>query len=279
MLKPLLMCRDFLRSNRLPQLIASEIKSVRTFQSKFAEMNDQASLNSAKVLVARTAVDQWITEETKIVGIGSGTTIVFAVERLAERVWKEGTLADMICVPSSFQARQLILEHNLTLGDLDRNPLIDVYLDGADEVDSKMVLIKGGGGCLMQEKIVASCAKKTIIMGDYTKKSLRLGEQWCKGVPIEVIPMAHVPVKLKIEALFGGEAHLRLALKKAGPIVTDNGNFLLDWKFVTKREYDWDEVNRTIRMIPGVMETGLFVDMATKCYFGMADGTVTSQTK
>lgn len=279
MLKPLLLYRDFLRSNHLPKLITSEIKLLQTYQREFGKMNDKASLDAAKILVARTAVDQWVTEDTKIVGIGSGTTIVYAVERLAERVWKEGALADMVCVPSSFQARQLILNHNLNLGDLDRNPKIDVYLDGADEVDSKMVLIKGGGGCLMQEKIVASCAKNTIIMGDYTKKSLRLGEQWCKGIPLEVIPMAHVPVKLKIEALYGGEASLRLALKKAGPIVTDNGNFLLDWKFVAKREYDWDEVNRTLSMIPGVMETGLFVDMATKCYFGMADGSVTAQSK
>jgi len=242
-------------------------------------MDDKIALDKAKNLAAQAAVDQWVTEETKVVGIGSGSTIVFAVERLAERVWKEGALADMICVPSSYQARKLILDHNLTLGDLDRNPKIDVYIDGADEVDSHMVLIKGGGGCLMQEKIVASCAKKIIIIADYTKKSLRLGEQWCNGIPIEVAPMAHVPVKLKIEELFGGQAMLRIALKKAGPIVTDNGNFLLDWKFLAKREYNWDEVNRAISMIPGVLETGLFVDMASKCYFGMADGTVKAQNK
>ncbi|KAH8418346.1 hypothetical protein KR222_002649 [Zaprionus bogoriensis] len=242
-------------------------------------MTEKIALDAAKVVAARAAVDHWITEETKVVGIGSGSTIVFAVERIAERVWKEGGLVDMICVPSSFQARQLILDHNLNLGDLDRNPKIDVYIDGADEVDSHMVLIKGGGGCLMQEKIVASCAKNVIIIADYTKKSLRLGEQWCKGIPIEVAPMAHVPVKLKVEALYGGEAKLRTALMKAGPIVTDNGNFLLDWKFVAKREYDWEEVNQAIIMIPGVMETGLFVKMATKCYFGMADGSVAAQSK
>ncbi|ALC41347.1 Rpi [Drosophila busckii] len=243
------------------------------------DKGDKIALDEAKKMAAYAAVDQWITEDTKVVGIGSGSTIVYAVERLAQRVWKEGQLGDMICVPTSFQSRLLILDHNLNLGDLDRNPFIDVCIDGADEVDSQMVLIKGGGGCLMQEKIVASCAKTFIIVADYTKKSLRLGEQWCKGIPIEVSPMAHVPVKLKIEALFGGEAELRMAFRKAGPIVTDNGNFLLDWKFVAKREYDWDEVNRVITLLPGVLETGLFVNMAIKSYFGMADGTVKVQNK
>ncbi|XP_034105154.1 ribose-5-phosphate isomerase [Drosophila nasuta] len=281
MLKPLLLYRGFL-TPQLPHLISFGINSAQAstlFRRNYCKMDDKIALDAAKSAAAQAAVDQWVTEDTKVVGVGSGSTIVFAVERLAERVWKEGALADMICVPSSYQARKLILDHNLTLGDLDRNPKIDVYIDGADEVDSHMVLIKGGGGCLMQEKIVASCAKTVIIIADYTKKSLRLGEQWCKGIPIEIAPMAHVPVKLKIEALFGGEASLRIALKKAGPIVTDNGNFLLDWKFLAKREYNWDEVNRAISMIPGVLETGLFVDMASKCYFGMADGSVKTQNK
>ncbi|TDG49373.1 hypothetical protein AWZ03_004241 [Drosophila navojoa] len=242
-------------------------------------MDEKIELDAAKRLAAETAVDQYVTEDTKVLGIGSGSTIVFVVQRLAERVWKEGTLSELICVPSSFQARQLILDHNLTLGDLDRNYKIDVYIDGADEVDSSMVLIKGGGGCLMQEKIVASCAKTVVIVADYTKRSLRLGEQWCKGIPIEVAPLAYVPVKHKIEELFGGEAQLRIALKKAGPIVTDNGNFLLDWRFVAKREYDWNEVNTAITLIPGVLETGLFVNMANKCYFGMANGTLKVQSK
>ncbi|XP_033252292.1 ribose-5-phosphate isomerase-like [Drosophila miranda] len=175
--------------------------------------------------------------------------------------------------------RPTTFDYNLNLGSVDRNPIIDVAIDGADEVDSNMVLIKGGGGCLLQEKVVASCAKKFIVVADYTKKSLHLGEQWCKGVPIEVAPMAQVPIKLQIEAMFGGEVVLRMAKVKAGPIITDNGNFLLDWKFVGKREYNWDEVNRAITMIPGVLETGLFVDMAHKCYFGMVDGSVKAQSK
>lgn len=86
--------------------------------------------------------------------------------------------------------------------------------------------------------------------------------------------MAYVPIKNKIEKLFGGELKLRMAVAKAGPCVTDNGNFLLDWFFEGSAETDFDKINRTILMIPGVIDTGLFIRMATKAYFGMPDGSV-----
>lgn len=233
------------------------------------------SLNEAKRIAAYKAVDEWIRRDTKVVGIGSGSTVVFAVDRLAERVKKEGL--DIVCIPTSFQARQLIVEHNLTLGDLDRFPKIDCAIDGADEVDADKVLIKGGGGCLLQEKIVASCAKRFVIIADYTKNSQKLGEQYKKGIPIEVVPLGYVPVKAKIEESFGGEAKLRMAVSKAGPCVTDNGNFILDWHFDAKKTFDWAKMNAYLNQIAGVVETGLFVGMATKVYFGMSDGSVKEQ--
>ncbi|MGH0172041.1 UNVERIFIED_CONTAM: hypothetical protein FKN15_062548 [Acipenser sinensis] len=104
------------------------------------------------------------------------------------------------------------------------------------------------------------------------KDSKALGEQWKKGVPIEVIPMAYVPVTRTIARRFGGVVVLRMAVSKAGPVVTDNGNFILDWKF--DEVHDWKSVNTAIKMIPGVVETGLFVEMAERVYFGMEDGTV-----
>lgn len=125
-----------------------------------------------------------------------------------------------------------------------------------------------------QEKIVASCADKLIIIADHTKNSKHLGQQYKKGVPIEVAPMAYVPIKARIEAKYRGTLKLRMAVAKAGPCVTDNGNFILDWFFPVEPQLDWDVVNRELMMIPGVMETGLFVKMATKAYFGMDDGSV-----
>lgn len=127
-----------------------------------------------------------------------------------------------------------------------------------------------------KEKIVASCAEIMVVIADYTKNSEKLGQQYKKGIPIEVVPMAYIPIKSKIESKFGGVAVLRMAVAKAGPCVTDNGNFILDWKF-TNPDVNWEEVNRDLLMIPGVVETGLFVKMASKAYFGMSDGSVTEQ--
>uniref|UniRef100_A0A7M4DUU8 Ribose-5-phosphate isomerase n=2 Tax=Crocodylus porosus TaxID=8502 RepID=A0A7M4DUU8_CROPO len=224
---------------------------------------------AAKRQAARAAVDGHV-QNNQVLGIGSGSTIVHAVHRLAERVQQENL--NIICVPTSFQARQLILQSGLTLSDLDRHPELDVAIDGADEVDSDLNLIKGGGGCLTQEKIVAGYAKCFIVIADYRKDSKNLGERWKKGIPIEVIPMAYVPVTRALEKKFGGVAELRMAVSKAGPVVTDNGNFILDWKF--DMVHKWKDVNTAIKMIPGVVETGLFINMAEAVYFGMEDGSV-----
>lgn len=232
------------------------------------------SLNEAKKIAAFKAVDHWVKPNTAI-GVGSGSTVVFAVERLAQRVKNEGL--HVVCVPTSFQARQLIVDNGLELGDLDRNPLLDCAIDGADEVDSDMALIKGGGGCMLQEKIVASCANNLVIIADYTKNSSKLGQQYKKGIPIEVIPMAYIPIKSRIEIAFGGVANLRMAVSKAGPCITDNGNFILDWQFDSNKDYNWDSVNKDLLQVPGIVETGLFVNMAKKVYFGMADGSVKEQ--
>ncbi|KAJ8389508.1 hypothetical protein AAFF_G00118980 [Aldrovandia affinis] len=231
--------------------------------------NSVTMAEEAKKRAGYAAVDNHV-QNNHVVGVGSGSTIVYAVDRLAERVRQEKL--NIVCVPTSFQARQLILQRGLTLSDLDRHPELDVAIDGADEVDSALTLIKGGGGCLTQEKIVAGCAKHFIVIADFRKDSKSLGQQWKKGVPIEVIPMAYVPVTRTIVRRFGGEVALRMAISKAGPVVTDNSNFLLDWKF--EKAYNWKEVNTAIKMIPGVVETGLFVGMAERVYFGMEDGSV-----
>jgi len=234
-------------------------------------------IESAKRKAAFAAVDKYI-HDGMVVGIGSGSTIVHAVDRLAQRV-KEEKWQRTICIPSSFQATQLINEHGLFLGDLTRYPEIDVAIDGADEVDANLQAIKGGGGCCTQEKIVASCAKQFVIVADHRKESQTLGQKWKAGVPIEVIPLAHVPVARRLTQQLGARsACLRMAgASKAGPVVTDNGNFLLDADFgeITQPH----ELNSKLLRIPGVVETGLFVDMAVTAYFGQADGSVTVRNK
>ncbi|XP_061781126.1 ribose-5-phosphate isomerase [Nerophis lumbriciformis] len=247
-----------------PRSHHNTLTSVRCAANSARSMAEEA-----KKLAAYAAVDNHV-QNNQVVGVGSGSTIVYAVDRLAERVRQEKL--NIVCVPTSFQARQLILQHGLVLSDLDRHPELDVAIDGADEVDADLTLIKGGGGCLTQEKIVAGCAKHFIVIADYRKDSKALGQQWKKGVPIEVVPMAYVPISRKIVQLFGGEANLRMAVSKAGPVVTDNSNFILDWKFVGAQK--WKDINCAIKMIPGVVETGFFVGMAERAYFGMEDGNV-----
>lgn len=116
-----------------------------------------------------------------------------------------------------------------------------------------------------------------VVVADYTKNSSKLGDQYKKGIPIEVAPAAYFPIKKKLEAELGGEFKLRMAVAKAGPVVTDNGNFILDWVNYDQ-SYNWSDINKRIKLIPGVVETGLFIKMAQKAYFGMADGSVKEQS-
>jgi len=229
------------------------------------------SVEAAKALAGAAAVNNHVTNTTKVVGVGSGSTIVYAVQRLAERVKEEGL--QLRCVPTSFQARQLILQHGLVLGDLEIEGRIDVTIDGCDEADKDLTLIKGGGGCQTQEKIVAEYSDTFIVIADYRKDSVKLGQAW-KYIPIEVVPMAYRPVMARLGDQLGGRAELRMAKAKAGPVVTDNGNLIVDWYWDQDREMNWREVNTTIQCMAGVVETGLFVGMADKAYFGMEDGSV-----
>jgi len=227
----------------------------------------------AKKKAGVAAVDEFV-KDGMVVSIGSGSTVVYAVNRLVERTKREGL--KVVCIPTSFQSIQLIVNGGLTLGDLSRYPKIDVDIDGADEVDENLNLIKGGGGCLLQEKIIASNSEKLVIVADYRKDSKILGEKWKKGVPIEVVSMAYVPLMKKM-AKMGGSPILRLAEKKAGPLITDNGNFILDVDF--GEISDPKMLNQRIKMLPGVVETGLFIEMAEKVYFGQKDGSLISRKR
>jgi len=230
-------------------------------------MND-TTIEQGKKNAALKAVDENI-EKDLIIGIGSGSTIVYAVNRIGE-LNKKSNL-NLTCIPSSFQARQLILENNLKLGSLEKYPEIDIDFDGADEIDKNLNLIKGGGGCLVQEKILASNSKKLIIIADYRKNSIILGEKWKKGLPIEVIPMAYFPLMSKFSRI-GGKPTLRMAQAKAGPLITDNNNFIIDVDFGIINNPQ--ELNVKLLALPGVVDTGLFLGMTTKAYIGQQNGDV-----
>jgi len=230
-------------------------------------------IEKGKKSAAINAVEENV-KKNMVLGIGSGSTVVYAVERIAEMNSKENM--NLKCIPTSFQSYQLIVEHDLTLVSLNQFPEIDLDIDGADEIDKDLNLIKGGGGCLVQEKIIASNSKKLVIVADFRKNSKKLGENWKKGVPVEIIPISYAPLMRKLKKL-GGTPTLRMAQAKAGPVVSDNGNFILDVDFGIINHPK--ELNIKMLTIPGVVDTGLFIDLASKAYIGKEDGNVLTLVK
>ncbi|MHA1940660.1 MAG: ribose 5-phosphate isomerase A [Candidatus Hodarchaeales archaeon] len=226
------------------------------------------NIENAKKAAANRAVRENV-KQNMVVGIGSGSTIVYVIESLKQFLSEKKF--QIICIPTSYQSKQLILDSQLTLGSLDQYPKIDLTLDGADEVDAELNLIKGGGGCLVQEKIVASNSEQLVIIVDWRKISTRLGENWRKGVPVEIIPISLIPM-IKKMTTFGGKAVLREGISKIGPAVTDNGNFIVDVDFGEIFEPRKLEVQ--LKSLTGVVDSGLFTDMVSKLYIGKKDNSV-----
>jgi ribose 5-phosphate isomerase A len=195
-----------------------------------------------------------------VVGLGSGTTVAFAIEALGKRVKDEGL--KIMGVPSSFQAFQLAVQHGIQVTSLDEHSVIDVTIDGADQVTPELYLIKGMGAALLREKIVAAASKYNIIIVDESKRVNVLGEN-NQAVPIEVLPFALALVKNEIAAL-GGTSIVREGKGKLGPIVTDNGNIIIDANFGLI--HNPQELSVKVKNIPGVIETGFFVGLTDLVY-------------
>lgn len=191
-----------------------------------------------------------------IVGLGTGSTTAYAIEYLGERL-RKGELKNIVGIPTSFQAEVLAKKYRIPLTSLDTVDRIDIAIDGADEVDPNKNLIKGGGAAHTREKVVDSLADLFIVVVDSGKLVDKLGSTFL--LPVEVIPMAVAPVMRSLEKL-GGKPELRMGVKKAGPVVTDQGNLVIDVKF--DRIDDPACLEKTINNIPGVLENGLFVGVA-----------------
>ena len=214
-----------------------------------------------KQAVAQAAVDK--IENGMILGLGSGSTAALMIEALGLKI-KAGEIKDVVGVTTSFQGEVLATQLGIPLKTLSSVSEIDLAIDGADEVDPNFQLIKGGGACHVQEKLVAAIAKKFIVVVDSSKivKKLNLEFQ----LPVEVLPSAWKQVQKKLEDL-GGIGSLRMAQKKAGPVVTDQGNLILDLKF--KNGIDKPEIiENQINNIPGVLENGLFINLADEVLVG-----------
>jgi ribose 5-phosphate isomerase A len=205
-------------------------------------------------------------KSNSIVGLGTGSTTAFAIEYIGKRI-AAGEITNIKGIPTSFQARVLAKQFGIPLTTLDEVDRIDIAIDGADEVDPQKNLIKGGGAAHTQEKVIDALAEQFIVVVDHTKLVDRLGSTFL--LPVEVIPMAVTPVMRAIEQL-GGKPQLRMGVKKAGPVVTDQGNLVIDVKFDSIPNPA--ELEKTLNNIPGVLENGLFVGVTDLVLVGEVQG-------
>jgi ribose 5-phosphate isomerase A len=213
---------------------------------------EQDPVKLMKQLVGFAAADR--VQSGTIVGLGTGSTTAYTIQALGDRL-KSGQLQDIKGVPTSFQSEVLAKQYGVPLTTLDEIDRIDVAIDGADEVDPHLNLIKGGGAAHTREKVVDYLATQFIVVVDSSKMVDKLGSTF--RVPVEVLPMAITPVTRAIEKL-GGKPELRMGIKKAGPVITDQGNMVLDVQFDNLDNPG--ELEKTLNNIPGVLENGLFVN-------------------
>ena len=200
-----------------------------------------------------------------ILGLGTGSTVEYALKKLGKMVVKG---LEIKGIPTSMHTRKMARECNIPLTTLDENPEIDLTIDGADEVDSRLNLMKGGGGALTREKIVAYHSKKEIIVIDDSKIVKALGIDF--PLPVEVIKYGWTSTKKILEKL-GCSVELRKIMDE--PYITDNSNYILDCDF--ERIGDPEQLEIDVNNIPGVVENGLFIGLADEVIVGSKQGIMT----
>jgi ribose 5-phosphate isomerase A len=225
---------------------------------------DNLEQEEMKKLAGEKALDH--IEDGMIIGLGSGTTVEYSLKKLAHLV-KDGL--NITGIPTSQHTKKLAKECNIPLNELDDTIEIDVTIDGADEVDSNLNLIKGGGGALTREKIIASHSKKVIIVIDESKVVKGLGADF--PLPVEIVRFGWSATKKVIEDL-GCTAELREYMEDE-PFITDNSNYILDCDF--GRINEPEILEKEINNIPGVVENGLFIGLADEVIVGSKQGIMT----
>ena len=204
-----------------------------------------------------------LVKDGQVVGLGTGSTTHYFIQRLGEKIKEEEM--EILGIPTSYQSLFLARESGITMTTLDEHN-VELAVDGADEVDPQFNLIKGGGAAHTLEKIVDSSAEKFIVIVDGSKLVDELG---AFPVPVEVIPQAFRVVAERLEDM-GGKPELRMAERKDGPVITDNGNFVLDIQF--NKISDPSALEIELNTIPGVVENGLFTGIVHEVIVGTQQG-------
>ncbi|MCR5723936.1 MAG: ribose-5-phosphate isomerase RpiA [Treponema sp.] len=228
-----------------------------------------------KVLAATTAVDTLISEgiiaSGMKLGLGTGSTALPAVKRIADRI-QDGTLTGIKAVATSFQTANCCQDWGIPVYSLNDRVIggkLDLTIDGADEVDPDCNLIKGGGAALLREKITAYNSARYVIVADESKSVQTVGTKF--PLPVEIIGEARLSVTQALEAM-GATCTLREGVRKCGPVITDNGNQILDclWKEPVRPA----EMEKAIKEIAGVVEVGFFTRLKPIVFIAHADGSV-----
>ena len=229
-----------------------------------------------KRLVGSYAVDRLVEEGLIFsgmkIGLGTGSTAMPAVERLAHHL-KSGTVKDIKAVSTSFQTTIACEQLGIPVYSMNAGVIggqLDLAIDGADEISPENHLIKGGGAALLLEKIVAYSARQFVVVADSSKDVAHLGTGF--ALPVEIIAEARCGLVRQLEAL-GASCTLREGLRKAGPVVTDNGNLILD--LLWKEPVDAAAMEDKIKALVGVVEVGFFTKNKPRCYIARSDGSVT----
>jgi ribose 5-phosphate isomerase A len=228
-----------------------------------------------KEAAGKAAVDDMVKNGMKL-GLGTGSTAIHAVRRVGELL-SQGTLCDICAFATSFQAEiecEKLRIPFFTLNSRELSSGLDLTIDGADEVDPQNRLIKGGGGAHLIEKIAAYASAEFAVIVDESKLTQQLGVGF--PIPVEVVPEARVQVTRTLEKL-GAEILLREALRKAGPVITEHGNLILDIRF--KLPIDPSLMETELNNIPGVVENGLFTRKTPVVFIARSDGTVEKRGK
>lgn len=226
---------------------------------------NESTANSGKE--AAGIASAGLVEDGMVIGLGTGSTTAYAICEIGKKVNEEEL--DVQAVVTSYQSEMLAIDAGIPLTSLSEHPVLDIDIDGADQVDFGLNAIKGGGAAHTREKVVAYSSKQFIVVIDESKLSDKLNHP----VPVEVLPYSRNLVQQEIQEM-GGDSEIRQAVRKDGPVITDNGNFIIDVDFDVIEEPEI--LASSLSVIPGVVEHGIFTDMVDEIYMGKDNGTFES---